>query len=319
MIKTTHILWQSNEYDYAHAIDFVPNVVSYCHDDARIRPAMLILPGGGYGFVSPSEAEIVAKAYYERGFNAFVCTYTTNFFHQYPLQLQPLKDVSRATRFIRKKAAEFNINPQQIVVAGFSAGGHLAGSLAVHYADMIDEQSAYQAISNRPDAVILAYPVITSGTYTHQGSMEALLGTQPAEQALHYMSLEHHVTAQTPPSFIWHTADDSVVPVQNSYLYAEACLKAGVSFAHHVFTSGIHGLSLATDEWANQQFGELYTRQQWVNVVNAIGDQLDPQKVALIQSGREYCGSVLSPNANVAAWFDLSINWLQQQLYLQDL
>lgn len=256
------ILWQDSEYHYPLACGFIPTLVSYIHEESRERPAMLVVPGGGYCVVSPTEGEIVAEEFYKKGYNAFVLTYTTNLLMQEPLKNQPLQDLSRAVRVIRKNAEKLGIHPKKLAVCGFSAGAHLTGSLCVHYMDAEDPDPQYADISNRPDAAILSYPVITSGEYAHRGSFEALLGKNALREELEYMSLEKHVTSQTPPCFLWQTVTDETVPVENSYLFAEACRKAGVLFAHHVFSKGKHGLSLANEQWLNEEYGEPYTLEQ---------------------------------------------------------
>ncbi len=175
--------------------------------------------------VSTTEGEIVAKEFYEKGYNAFICIYTTDLLRLAALKMQPIRDLSRAIRYIRVHSDEFNIHTNQLVVCGFSAGGHLCGSVCVHYADINDENPNYAHVSNRPDASILSYPVITSGKYAHRDSFLTLLGNEATEDELEYMSLEKQVTEQTPPCFLWHTATDELVPVENSYLYAKECKK----------------------------------------------------------------------------------------------
>lgn len=271
MQKQTHTLWRSGEYNYAPAAGFVPFLVSYIHSDPAPHPAMLVTPGGAYCFVAPSEAEPVAMEFYSSGYNAFVLTYTVNPLTQEPLRMQPLMDLSRAVRFVRKNADSFHINPQKLAICGFSAGGHLSASLCVHWQDVPDPSPMYAWISNRPDAAILSYPVITSGEYAHRGSFDALIGVDPTEYDLWYMSLENHVTENAPPCFLWQTAEDDCVPVENSYLFARACKAAGVDFAHHVFTSGQHGLSLANDAWLRNDYGDDYV----LAPIRAIRDRLN--------------------------------------------
>ena len=264
------VIWEKEEYRNSYAYDFLPFLMSYLHEDQEIRPCMLVVPGGGYGGVSPTEGEIVAKSFYENGYDVFVLTYTTNILRKEPLKLQPLKDISRAVRMIRKHADRYGTCPSQLAVCGFSAGGHLCASLCVHYKDIQDVNVEYDGISNRPDAAILSYPVITSGKYAHRGSFEELLGKDAEEKELEYMSLEKHVTKDTPPCFLWQTATDELVPVENSYLFAWACKDAGVPYAHHVFSDGIHGLSLADQDWLEENYGEPYTLDQVAQIVKAI-------------------------------------------------
>lgn len=255
-MKSTINLWEKGEYQYPRAGEFLPNITTYLHEDDEIRPAMLVVPGGGYAIVSPTEGEIVAKRFFEAGYQAFVLTYTTNVFKLEPLHRQPLEDISRAVRCIRKNAEEWHVQSDRIVCCGFSAGAHLVGSLAVHYKEQEAEQEPWKGISNRPDAVILCYPVITSGEKAHRESFEFLLGQDASEKQLAWASLENHVTADTPPAFLWHTITDELVPVENSILYAKACHKAGVSCELHLFMEGKHGMSLATEDWASGNLGE---------------------------------------------------------------
>lgn len=254
-------LWRGEEYDYPDAYGFVPFLTSYIHEDSKIHPAMIVVPGGAYRKVSPSEAQLPAEEFYGAGCNVFVLTYTINLLDE-PLDLQPLRDIARAVRLIRKRSDIYSIDPDRIALCGFSAGGHLCASLCVHYMDITEKDPGYRTVSARPDAAILCYPVITSGKYAHRDSMTALLGGNPDAKKLRYMSLEHYVTEDTPPCFLWQTATDTSVPVENSYLYAMACRRAGVKFAHHVFSEGVHGMSVATETWLERDFGVPYTLEQ---------------------------------------------------------
>lgn len=255
-------IWEQGEYTYPAAYGFLPNIRTYLHEDAQIRPAMLVVPGGGYCMVCPHEGEIIAKEFYERGMNAFVLTYTTDITMSVPLKRQPMEDLSRALRLIRKNSGEYGIDPERIAICGFSAGGHVCASVCTHFADIIEENPAYAPFSNRPDAAILSYPVITSGKYTHQPSMDALMGYDPSEEEKEYYCLEKQVSEQTPPCFLWQTAEDGLVPVENSYLFAESLKAHGVPFAHYVFPYGGHGLSLASEDFFLGKHGEPYTFEQ---------------------------------------------------------
>lgn len=265
------ILWRENEYHYPAAYGFVPFMMSYIHEDDEIHPAMIIVPGGAYRNASPSEAHLPAETFYRFGYNVFVLAYTVNLLDT-PLKMQPLQDISRAVRMIRSRSALYSVDSEKVAVCGFSAGGHLAASLCVHCRDVADPDDELSRWSNRPDAAILAYPVITSGEYTHQDSMRALLGEDPGTEALEYMSLEKHVKQDTPPCFIWQTVTDGTVPVENSYLFAQACREKGVPFAHHVFSEGVHGLSVATEQWLERDFGEPYTLEQIRLLAGAIAE-----------------------------------------------
>lgn len=219
-------LWDKDEYQYGAAFGFIPNIHGYIHDENEdMRTCLIVVPGGGYRTVSPTEGEIVAKKFYDMGYNTFVCTYTTNILLLEPLKMQPLKDLSRAVRYVRKYAEEFHIS--KVVVCGFSAGGHLAGSLCVHWQDVDDEKQEMNHISSRPDAAILSYPVITSGEFAHLDSFKALLGEPMGLEDREYMSLEKQVTDHTPPIFLWQTITDELVPVENSILMVQALKEKG--------------------------------------------------------------------------------------------
>ena len=339
MRKEKLTLWKPEEYTYPMAMGFIPNIMTYIHDeDTQIRPVMIVVPGGGYCVVSPTEAEIVALDFYEKGYNAFVLTYTTNLLMQIALGDQPMKDLSRAIRYVRKNADDFHADPDRVVVCGFSAGGHLCGSVCVHYKDVEDRDAEYQAYSNRPDAAILSYPVITTGQYTHQGSIMALLGVRydldanglvcaASEAELAYMSLEKQVTPDTPPCFIWQTAEDEAVPVENSYLFAQACKAQGVPFAHHVFSKGRHGLSLANEVWASGQFGEPYTMEQTMALVNAVRDRQIPlpeetREGILKQfdfSDPNEMFKNMYVNPEVRIWPELAKQWLEKIWHSKDI
>ena len=266
-------LWQVGEYHYPAAYGFVPFLTSYIHEDKDVHPAMIVVPGGAYRNASPSEGNLPAEEFYRAGYNVFVLAYTVNLLDE-PLKLQPLHDISRAVRMVRANAVEYAIDPGKIALCGFSAGGHLCASLCVHFGDITDRDPKYQTVSNRPDAAILSYPVITSGEYAHRDSMTALLGSEPAEEELEYMSLENYVTEDTPPCFLWQTVTDATVPVENSYLFAAACRKQGVCFAHHVFSEGIHGMSAATERWLERDFGVPYTLEQIRLLADAVSQGL---------------------------------------------
>lgn len=270
MKTESYKIWEPGEYSYDHAFGFVPNITSYIHEDDMKRPCILVVPGGAYCVVAPSEGELVALKFYEKGYQAFVLTYTVNFLQQVPLKLQPLKDISRAVRYIRRNADAFGVIQEELTVCGFSAGGHLCGSLCVHYEDIKDESAEYSGISNRPDSAVLSYPVITSGEKAHRGSFVALLGEDASPEELEYMSLEKQVTEKTPPCFLWATATDEAVPVENSEMYVRACREKGVPCAFHMFTSGKHGLSLADEDWANGVHMNPYTEEQLVSVMRKV-------------------------------------------------
>lgn len=277
-------LWGEGEYTYKQAYGFMPNIMAFLHDeDDEKRACILVAPGGGYCMCAPHEGELVALEFYKRGLNAFVITYTTDITFSEPLKDQPSKDIARAVRLIRKNAEEYKVFPDKLLICGFSAAGHLCATLATHFSDIADDNAEYSAISCRPDAVILGYPVITSGEYTHGSSMDALLGRNASQEERDYYSLEKQVTKDTPPCFIWQTLKDSAVPVENSYLFAEALRKNGVEYAQYVFPFGDHGLSLASFEQFMGWRGGQYSMEQ----VNTVVENLKEDKLVGVSEQRK--------------------------------
>jgi acetyl esterase/lipase len=215
----------------------------------RKRPTILICPGGGYEYVSDRENEPVAIKFLAEGFNVFTLKYDVAPSSQHP---QPLLDVSRAMWIIRENSQKWNVDKDRIAVCGFSAGGHLAGSLGVLWSEeYISKLSGMPEGINRPNAMILCYPVITSGLYAHKSSFDNLMGTNNSSYEPNMLSLEKRVNQNTPPTFIWHTYDDNIVPVENSLLFATALRESGIPFDLHIYNSGLHGLSLCSAETAN--------------------------------------------------------------------
>lgn len=330
----TIYLWKKEEYTYPCAGEFIPNITAYLHEDERLRPAFLVVPGGGYAMVSPTEGEIVAKRFYDAGYQAFVLTYTTNMFRIQPLGKQPLQDISRAVRYIRKYVEEMKVNRNQVVCCGFSAGAHLVGSLAVHYQDKELANEPWSEYSNRPDAVILSYPVITSGEKAHRDSFDLLFGPDADHQKLDWASLEKHVTPDTPPTFLWQTWTDELVPVENSILFARACRSAGVPCELHLFMEGKHGLSLANEDWAANNIGEgsLYTMvQQWQTMKTLYERNPDviPETFAAAAQAKSFLTFVAEwteaaaafqqmeeqkPDASASQWPSLALAWLGKVL-----
>ncbi|MCE5313586.1 MAG: alpha/beta hydrolase [Armatimonadota bacterium] len=236
-------LWKDGEYNVDSDGSFKPWLDTFLIDADTPKPAILICPGGGYAFRSAREANPVARRFNELGFHAFVVHYSIA---KHP---QPVMDMSRAVRIVRSRAGEWMVDPSKIAVCGFSAGGHLAASIGVHYGkNYLRETGEFANFSNRPDAMILSYPVITSGEYAHRPSFDYLLGENASDAALREMSLELHVDSSTPPAFLWHTADDPAVPVENSLMFASALRRHSVAFEMHIFGTGPHGFSLATEE-----------------------------------------------------------------------
>lgn len=227
-----------------------PTLTAYCPavsaelDEHPHRVSVLICPGGGYEFCSFREAEPIATAFNAMGYNAFVLNYSVAPV-TYP---QALLELAASVSLIRSKADYFHADKNGIIVCGFSAGAHLAASLGVFWHEnFISEILGDESISFKPNAMILGYPVITSGKFAHTGSLDCLLGNNADKKLLDKMSLELQVSNETPPAFIWHTFEDGCVPVENSLLLAGALRKNKVPFELHIFPNGGHGLSLCNE------------------------------------------------------------------------
>ena len=205
---------------------------------------LIILPGGAYGGLAEHEGPGYAEYFSAQGLACFVVRYrlgSQGFRH--PAMLE---DALAAIATVRGAAADLGLDPRKIGIMGSSAGGHLAAHALVAW------QQYASATSLRPDFGVLCYPVIVSdGEFCNRGSIANLLGPAPAPALLEAVSCERHVTPDTPPCFLWHTAEDEGVPVENSLLFASALRKHGVPFELHVYTKGRHGLGLgAPFAWA---------------------------------------------------------------------
>ena len=224
---------------------------TYIANDPSVRDAMLVIPGGGYTTVCTNrEGEPVALDFFAKGYNAFVLNYRCGKAGDvYPCQLL---DAAAAMIYIREHAEEFSINPERVFAVGFSAGGHLCGSLATMFAypEMMDAYGdKYKMI--RPTASILSYPVIRARDNTHRGTFEHLLGKsieEYTEEEITRFSIDTAVSAESAPMFIWHTAEDTLVPVEGSLYLGIALSRNGVPFRLSVYPYGPHGISLGTKQ-----------------------------------------------------------------------
>lgn len=215
-----------------------------CIDPDRLHPAVLILPGGGYEVTSDRECEPVALQFLAKGISAFTLRYSVAP-NTYP---QALYEALTAFYRIRTCASQYHIQPDNISVCGFSAGGHLALCTGAFW----EESGIQNLLGNpgallRPDKLILSYPVVSAQAYAHEPSFSNLLGKDSHDpKLLEHLSIERQITGDFPPVFLWHTYTDQTVPVQNSLLLAMALAEKRVPLEMHIYPEGKHGLSLAT-------------------------------------------------------------------------
>ena len=218
--------------------------------DGEKRSCVIICPGGGYGILAAShEGSDVAVFFNSIGINALVLKYRIpNAANQIDKTIAPLQDAQQAIYLCRLHAADWGIDAKNIGIMGFSAGGHLASSLATHYEDV--KIKNLENISLRPDFQILIYPVISFNSFGHKGSRDNLIGPEMSEEAIHYFSNEEHINQFSPPAFLVHAKDDGVVPVANSTIYLQQLQMNKVPAELYLYEKGGHGFGMknATSE-----------------------------------------------------------------------
>ena len=258
-LKDNYEYLKNNDSE-ADLVCLIPHFLPEMNRQNEKRPSILICPGGGYSFCCEREGEPIAIHFMEMGFNAYVLHYSVKAQHCYPLQLN---EVAAAFDTIAKMEEEHHGDRQRIAIAGFSAGGHLAA----HYSTAFDSDAVRENFKDsiRPMASILCYPVITADErYSHKGSFENLLGEYPDSETAKKFSCENLVKENTPTAFIWHTAEDNIVPVQNSLLYANALSKHNIPFELHVYPRGGHGFSTADIVTSHSEFEEGKYVHNWL-------------------------------------------------------
>jgi acetyl esterase/lipase len=225
-MKTAIPLWPNGAPGAlgANASD-IPTITPYLVDGTNATgAAMVICPGGGYGTLAGHEGGAYALWFNQHGITCFVLKYRLGSKgYRHPAMLN---DAARAMRWVRAHAEEYKIDAHRVGIVGSSAGGHLASTMMTHFdAGDPQAQDVVERQSSRPDLGILCYAVISSGEFTHKGSMQNLLGTNPPPALLKLLSNELQVTTNTPPCFLWTTFEDTVVPMENSLLFAQALRK----------------------------------------------------------------------------------------------
>lgn len=216
--------------------------------EKAVGTAVVVCPGGGYGHLAYGhEGKEIADWFNQRGVAAFVLRYRLAPKYKHP---SPLMDVQRALRTVRARAEHYRVKPDRIGVMGFSAGGHLASTAGTHFdAGRSDASDPIEQASSRPDFLILCYPVVALSTeYAHQGSKKNLLGVEPDQKLVESLSNEKQITAETPPTFLFHTNEDGGVVPENSVLFYLGLRKVKVPAELHIYEKGRHGVGLATGD-----------------------------------------------------------------------
>lgn len=241
-------------YTFVKDDEFMPHMLK--------RPAVVVCPGGGYNFCCSREADPVAMQYMAQGYNGFVLEYATKEKAVFP---NSLLDLCAAMKLIRENAEDWGVIKDKIAVLGFSAGGHLAASLGVYWNDPeIMEKSACKNGENKPNALILIYPVISTSWMENEKQLERIIGDNDWDATYKKLNLQTVVTKTTPPAFLCHTVRDTAVPAKDSIKFATALMDAGVPCELHLFPNGDHALVLGKKH-ANPN-GEDKSFAQWVEL-----------------------------------------------------
>lgn len=251
--------FQVTEHCYASA--YLHEPISGLNTSKTEYPVVVIFPGGGYEYCSLREADPVAFEYFAAGFNVVLV-------HQYSVkenasQFHPVLEAGKIIMTIRSHAKQWHCRPDQIAVCGFSAGGHLAASSGTmwNHPFIQQELNAFHG-ENRPDAMILCYPVIRADQFAHEGSLKRVSGALPEQKEYQFYDIRNHVDEMTCPAFLWHTVTDQSVPVENTLGMMMELQNHHISYECHIFPEGSHGMSVCTEEVGSF---DLYV-QRWMDM-----------------------------------------------------
>ena len=251
-------LWEKDTPLFDTSLDQEPPYLVAMPTGEKKRGAVIVLPGGGYVMKAEHERFPIGEAINRCGVNAFTLDYRVSPY-RHPA---PLLDAQRAVRYVRYHAAQWDIDPDHIAILGFSAGGHLCSMAATHY-DAGDPNAAdpIDRVSCRPNGFIPCYAVNSFKAFSHGGSMNNLTGkTSHTLEESRYFSAELNVTDDTPPAFLWHTAQDATVPVEQSMRLAQALFDKNIPCALHIFPFGAHGIGLGADNAQAKDWPDLLNR-----------------------------------------------------------
>lgn len=255
-MKEQKLIWDGQFGGYKNIS--IPTLEYYLpNKETTTSSAVIICPGGGYYVEAYREEGInIAQTFVKQGIAAFILKY------RLPSDsimknkaIGPLQDAQQAIKLVRERSTEWNINPNEIGIMGFSAGGHLASSAGTHFNKCLIPNPGKTSL--RPDFMILVYPLISmSDQLTHTSSRRHLLGKNPAEELIDFFSNELHINKQTPPTYLTHTGDDQTVDVNNSIVFYQALIRNKIPAEMHLYPKGDHGfvLSIPTEEWMQPLF-----------------------------------------------------------------
>jgi acetyl esterase/lipase len=253
--KKTPATYVEKREGYSVSLVTDPTITPYFPaKDKANGTAVIVFPGGGYiNLTVTYEGEDIAKEFNKIGITAFVVKYRLPSDEiMVDKTIGPLQDAQRAIQIVRERASEWGVKPDKIGIIGFSAGGHLASTLATHFKKAVIANTSN--ISLRPDFAMLIYPVITFGPFAHAGSRDNLVGKNPSQELVDLYSNEKQITPDTPPCFLIHAEDDGTVPVQNALLFYDALVKNRVKAEIHIFEEGGHGFGLNNPKSKNKWF-----------------------------------------------------------------